>query len=132
MQYREVINLDKINNKETITKTIRMEPDLIEKIEKLAEASERDFTKQVKFMLREYIRSREMKWPAGDNPPAGLVYIMQFPLNHRLAKYKISLSLFPLAKLPLFLIPNGYVPPFAEIRRFFKIKICRSSLQLFL
>ena len=55
------INLDKINNKETITKTIRMEPDLIEKIEKLAEASERDFTKQVKFMLREYIRSREMK-----------------------------------------------------------------------
>ena len=75
MQYREVINLDKINNKETITKTIRMEPDLIEKIEKLAEASERDFTKQVKFMLREYIRSREMKWPAGDNPPAGLVYI---------------------------------------------------------
>ena len=43
----------------------------------------------------------------------------------------ISLN-FNLAKLLLFLIPNGYVPPFAEIRRFFKIKICRSSLRLFL
>ena len=43
----------------------------------------------------------------------------------------ISLN-FNLAKLPLFLIPNGYVPPFAEIRRFFKIKIRRPSLRLFL
>lgn len=77
-------------------------------------------------------RYKEKECPAGDNPPAGLVYIMQFLLNHRLAKYKISLSLFPLAKLPLFLIPNGYVPPFAEIRRFFKIKIRRPSLRLFL
>lgn len=53
--------MDKTNNKETITKTIRMEPDLIEKIEKLAYESERDFTKQVKFMLREYMRLKENK-----------------------------------------------------------------------
>ena len=39
----------------------------------------------------------------------------------------ISLN-FNLAKFLLFLIPNGYVPPFAEIRRFFKIKIRRPSL----
>lgn len=85
----------------------------------------------------------EKEWPAGDNPPAGLVYIscnfrttgsrtgsrsgpciyiMQFLLNHRLAKYKISLSLFPLAKLLLFLISTRYVPPFAEIRRFLQKK----------
>nr|DAQ29409.1 MAG TPA: hypothetical protein [Inoviridae sp.] len=57
---------------------------------------------------------------------------MQFLLNHRLAKYKISLSLFPLAKLLLFLISTRYVPPFAEIQGFFKIKIRRSSLQAFL
>ena len=61
MQYKEVKKLDKVTNKETITKTIRMEPDLIEKIEKLADESERDFTKQVKFMLIEYIRSKEIK-----------------------------------------------------------------------
>lgn len=42
----------------------------------------------------------------------------------------ISLN-FNLAKLPLFLIPTRYVPPFAEIRRFFKIKIRRPSLRLF-
>ena len=39
----------------------------------------------------------------------------------------ISLN-FNLAKLLLFLIPNGYVPPFAEIQGFFKIKIRRPSL----
>ena len=43
----------------------------------------------------------------------------------------ISLN-FNLAKLPLFLISTRYVPPFAEIQGFFKIKICRSSLRLFL
>ena len=39
----------------------------------------------------------------------------------------ISLN-FNLAKFLLFLIPNGYVPPFAEIQGFFKIKIRRPSL----
>ena len=42
----------------------------------------------------------------------------------------ISLN-FNLAKFLLFLIPNGYVPPFAEIQGFFKIKIRRPSLRLF-
>ncbi len=39
----------------------------------------------------------------------------------------ISLN-FNLAKLLLFLIPVGYVPPFAEIGDFCRKKICRSSL----
>lgn len=47
--------MDKMYNKETILKAIRFEKDLIEKIEKLAEGTERDFSKQVKFMLRKYI-----------------------------------------------------------------------------
>lgn len=48
-------------NKETVTKTIRLEKDLAEKIEQIAEESQRDFTKQVKFMLLEYIRIKEVK-----------------------------------------------------------------------
>ena len=39
----------------------------------------------------------------------------------------ISLN-FNLAKLLLFLISTRYVPPFAEIQGFFKIKIRRPSL----
>ena len=42
----------------------------------------------------------------------------------------ISLN-FNLAKLLLFLISARYVPPFAEIQGFFKIKIRRPSLRLF-
>ena len=48
-------------NKETITKTIRFETDLHDKIIKLAEENSRDFTKQVKFMLKEYIKIIEKK-----------------------------------------------------------------------
>lgn len=40
----------------------------------------------------------------------------------------ISLN-FNLAKLLLFLISTRYVPPFAEIQGFFKIKIRRPSLR---
>lgn len=40
---------------ESQQKTLRMEKDLIEKIEQLAKENQRDFTKQVKFMLRKYI-----------------------------------------------------------------------------
>ena len=40
----------------------------------------------------------------------------------------ISLN-FNLAKLLLFLIPVGYVPPLSEIPGFFKIKIRRPSLR---
>lgn len=47
--------------KETITKTLRFEPELHDKISELAKESERDFTKQVKFMLREYIKITERK-----------------------------------------------------------------------
>lgn len=38
-----------------------MEKDLIEKIEELAKENQRDFTKQVKFMLRKYIELIEKK-----------------------------------------------------------------------
>ena len=48
-------------NKETRTKTLRFELELINKIEKLAEENQRDFTKQVRFMLIEYIKIRENK-----------------------------------------------------------------------
>ena len=46
-------------NKEVIIKTIRLEKDLAEKIQKMAENGQRDFTKQVRFMLLEYIRLKE-------------------------------------------------------------------------
>ena len=46
---------------ETTQKTIKLENDLIEKINELRKGTERDFSKQVKFMLREYIRIKESK-----------------------------------------------------------------------
>ena len=46
-------------NKETIVKSIRFEKDLAEKIQKMADNGQRDFTKQVRFMLLEYIRIKE-------------------------------------------------------------------------
>ncbi len=47
--------------KETITKTLRFETELHDKIQKLADENQRDFTKQVKFMIKEYIRITEKK-----------------------------------------------------------------------
>lgn len=46
---------------EKIKKTIIMENDLVNKINELAQNSERDFSKQVKFMLREYLKIKENK-----------------------------------------------------------------------
>lgn len=57
---KEVAKMDNLK-KETITKTIRFETNLHEKIQKLADESDRDFTKQVKFMLKEYIKITEKK-----------------------------------------------------------------------
>ena len=48
-------------NKETIVKSIRLEKELAEKIQKMADESQRDFTKQIRFMLLEYIRLKEGK-----------------------------------------------------------------------
>lgn len=45
--------------KETVVKTLRFDPDLAEKIQKMADESQRDFTKQVRFMLLQYIEMRE-------------------------------------------------------------------------
>ena len=40
-------------------KTIIFEKDLIDKIEKMAKETERDFSGQVRWMLKEYIRIKE-------------------------------------------------------------------------
>ena len=62
---KEVNNLEKENkkmyNNDTQQKTIRFEKDLIEEIENLARGTERDFSKQVKFMLRQYIKITKEK-----------------------------------------------------------------------
>lgn len=44
---------------ERIKKTMIFEKDLHDKVVEMAHKSERDFTKQVKFMLREYIKLKE-------------------------------------------------------------------------
>jgi len=44
---------------QTETKTIRFEKSLIEKIEKLREGTERNFSQQVKYMLKKYIEITE-------------------------------------------------------------------------
>ena len=45
-----------MQNKETQPKTIRFDVELINKIEKLCEESERDFSKQVQWMLKQYLK----------------------------------------------------------------------------
>lgn len=52
---------DKMYEKNYPQKSIRFEPELIKKIEELAAESERDFSKQVKFMLKKYIEIIETK-----------------------------------------------------------------------
>lgn len=44
-----------------IKKTINFDQELIEKIEQMAKESERDFSGQVRFILKEYIRMKEEK-----------------------------------------------------------------------
>lgn len=44
-----------------ITKGIRLEKGLVEKIEELGKKAERDFSSQTRFMLKEYIRMLENK-----------------------------------------------------------------------
>lgn len=46
---------------EKIKKSIIFDKELHDKIQKMADENDRDFTKQVKFILREYIKSREKK-----------------------------------------------------------------------
>lgn len=54
-----VVKLDKMQYKETQSKSLRIETELVKKIEELAEKNERDFTKQVIFMLKKYIEITE-------------------------------------------------------------------------
>lgn len=49
------------DTQETITKSIRFEKELIEKIEKLAKQNERDFSSQIRFILKEYLNMIERK-----------------------------------------------------------------------
>lgn len=44
---------------QNILKSIRLDPWLCEKIQEMADESQRDFTKQVRFMLKEYIKIKE-------------------------------------------------------------------------
>lgn len=48
-----------LQNKETIVKSIRLEKKLCEKIQELANKGQRDFTKQVRYMLIKYIEMTE-------------------------------------------------------------------------
>lgn len=43
------------------TKTIRLDTDLIRKIEELGKSSERDFSSQVRYMLKKFIEITEDK-----------------------------------------------------------------------
>lgn len=44
---------------ETMKKTIIFETEMIEKIEKMAKEAERDFSGQVRWIIREYIKIKE-------------------------------------------------------------------------
>lgn len=44
-----------MQDNETQSKTIRFDKELIEKIDKLREGTERNFSKQVQWMLKQYI-----------------------------------------------------------------------------
>ncbi len=46
---------------ETTKKTIIFENETIEKVEKMAKESERDFSGQIRFIIKEYIRLMEKK-----------------------------------------------------------------------
>ena len=50
-----------MEKKDTTVKTIRLDNESIDKIQKLANENERDFSSQVQYMLKEYIRIREGK-----------------------------------------------------------------------
>lgn len=56
----EVVQLGDMN-RETKQKSLRLEKDLIDQIEKLARKNERDFTKQVSYMLKKYIEITQEK-----------------------------------------------------------------------
>ena len=45
-----------MQDKDTKPKTIRFDTKLINEIEKLCEESERDFSKQVQWMLKQYLK----------------------------------------------------------------------------
>jgi len=47
------------NNNKTVTKTLRMPPDIVKKIEKDAEEQQRDFTKQVIYIIKKYYQIKE-------------------------------------------------------------------------
>lgn len=58
---KKLVNMqdNKIQQRETQQKTIRMDIELIKKVEELGRKNERNFSKQVQFMLRKYIEITE-------------------------------------------------------------------------
>lgn len=51
--------MDNLQYRETQSKSLRIETELVKKIEEMAKKNERDFTKQVIFMLKKYIEIME-------------------------------------------------------------------------
>lgn len=49
----------KYENKDLILKTIRFDPKTVATIQEMADESERNFTEQVRFIIKEYIRLKE-------------------------------------------------------------------------
>ena len=47
---------------ETMKKTIIFDKEMIEKIEQMAKDAERDFSGQVRFIIKEYIKMKETNW----------------------------------------------------------------------
>lgn len=46
-------------NKDLILKTIRFDPKMVQDIQTMADESERNFTEQVRYIIKEYIRLKE-------------------------------------------------------------------------
>lgn len=49
------------NSVQLITKTIRMDKDLVDRIQKMANDHDRNFSQQLRFMIKEYLRIKDSK-----------------------------------------------------------------------
>lgn len=53
--------MENMQDNETQQKTIRFEKELIKKIDELREGTERNFSQQVKYMIKKYLEIKEEK-----------------------------------------------------------------------
>jgi len=61
MNKKGVKRMCNMNDNETQQKTIRFEKEIIEKIDELRKGTERNFSQQVKFMIKKYLEIIEQK-----------------------------------------------------------------------